>query len=78
MKVLIAEDDFTSRAVLSGVLKKEGHEVMVTVNGAKAWEALQQPDAPLLIILDWMMPEMDGPEVVRRRQRLPGQAFRSR
>ena len=66
MRILIAEDDFTSRTVLSGVLKKEGHEVMVTVNGAEAWEALQQPDAPVLIILDWMMPEMDGPEVVRR------------
>ena len=70
MRILIAEDDFTSRTVLSGVLKKEGHEVMVTVNGAKAWEALQQPDAPLLIILDWMMPEMDGPEVVRRLRAL--------
>jgi two-component system, cell cycle response regulator len=66
MKILIAEDDFTSRAVLSGVLKKGGHEVTITVNGAKAWEALQKPDAPLLIILDWMMPEMDGPEVIRR------------
>ena len=66
MRILIAEDDFTSRTVLSGVLKKEGHEVMATVNGAEAWEALQQPDAPVLVILDWMMPEMDGPEVVRR------------
>jgi DNA-binding response OmpR family regulator len=66
MKILIAEDDFTSRTVLSGVLKKEGHEVTVTVNGAKALAALQQTGSPLLIILDWMMPEMDGPEVVRR------------
>jgi DNA-binding response OmpR family regulator len=56
----------TSRAALSGVLKKNGHEVTAKVNGAEAWQALQHPDAPALVILDWMMPEMDGPEVVRR------------
>ena len=71
MRILIAEDDFTSRTVLAGVLKKEGHEVTATVNGAEAWQALQQPDAPLLAILDWMMPEMNGPEVVRRVRSLP-------
>jgi len=66
MKILIAEDDFTSRTVLTAVLKKQDHEVTATVNGAEAWQALQQPDAPKLAILDWMMPEMDGLEVVRR------------
>jgi phosphoserine phosphatase RsbU/P len=66
VKILIAEDDLTSRTVLTAVLKKQGHDVEVTVNGAEAWEAVQQPDAPRLAILDWMMPEMDGPEVVRR------------
>jgi diguanylate cyclase (GGDEF)-like protein len=66
MRILIAEDDFTSRTILAGVLKKEGHQVEAAVNGAEAWQALQQPEAPALVILDWMMPEMDGPEVVRR------------
>jgi phosphoserine phosphatase RsbU/P len=66
MHILIAEDDFTSRTVLVGVLKKEGHKVTATVNGAEAWQALQQPDAPPLAVLDWMMPEMNGLEVVRR------------
>jgi DNA-binding response OmpR family regulator len=65
MRILIAEDDLTSRTALTGVLKKKGHEVTVTVNGVEAWQSLQQPDAPALVILDWMMPEMDGPEVVR-------------
>jgi CheY-like chemotaxis protein len=60
MRILIAEDDFTSRTVLAAVLKKAGHEVTATVNGAEAWQALQQPDAPSLAILDWMMPEIDG------------------
>jgi two-component system cell cycle response regulator len=66
MRILIADDDITSRTVLAGVLKKEGHQVEAMVNGGEAWQALQQPDAPELVILDWMMPEMDGPEVVRR------------
>jgi sigma-B regulation protein RsbU (phosphoserine phosphatase) len=66
MRILIAEDDFTSRTVLVGVLKKYGHEIVTTENGAEAWQVLQQPDAPALVILDWMMPDMDGPEVVRR------------
>jgi diguanylate cyclase (GGDEF)-like protein len=71
MRILIAEDDWTSRIALAGVLKKNGYEVITTVNGAEAWEALQQPDSPRLAILDWMMPEMDGLEVVRRVRALP-------
>lgn len=66
MKILIAEDDLTSRIVIAGILKNEGHEVIVTTNGKEAWQVLQQVDAPAMVILDWMMPEVDGPEVVRR------------
>lgn len=66
MRVLIAEDDLTSRAMLAAVLKKNGHEVVETTNGLEAWEELQEPGAPVLVILDWMMPGMDGLEVVRR------------
>jgi len=66
MRILIAEDDFTSRIALAGVLKKYGHEIVETVDGAAAWEVLQKPDAPRLVILDWMMPEMDGIEVLHR------------
>lgn len=66
MKILIAEDDVSSRSVLTRMLSQNGYEVIETTNGADAWQVLQQPDAPRLVILDWMMPEMDGPEVVRR------------
>ena len=65
MRILIAEDDLTSRTVLANMLKKQGYEVTATVDGAQAWQAMQQPDAPKLAIVDWMMPEMDGLEVVR-------------
>lgn len=66
MKILIAEDDFTSRNILTAILKKWGHELVVTKDGLEAWEALQQPDAPGLVLLDWDMPGMEGPEVCRR------------
>ena len=66
MKILIAEDDVTSRTVLARVLGQNGYEVIETTNGTDAWQVLQQPDSPRLVILDWIMPGMDGPEVVRR------------
>ena len=60
----------TSRVLLKKVLEKWGYEVVVTTNGAEAWEGLQVADAPHLAILDWMMPEMDGVEVCRRARAL--------
>jgi phosphoserine phosphatase RsbU/P len=66
MRILIAEDDFTSRSMLTAVLKKSGYEVVETSNGSEAWREMQKTDAPRIAVLDWMMPEMDGLEVVRR------------
>lgn len=66
MRILIADDSLTSRTMLAGVLRNIGHEVVETVNGSDAWKELQKPDAPDLAILDWMMPKLDGLEVVRR------------
>ncbi len=70
MRILIADDDYTSRLVLSGILTKEGHEVVSADDGTAAWAVLGQPGAPSLAILDWMMPGMDGVEVVRRVREL--------
>ena len=66
MKILIAEDDITSRSLLKVLLTKRGHQVVATENGAEALQVMQQPDAPPLAILDWLMPEMDGIDVCRR------------
>jgi DNA-binding response OmpR family regulator len=60
MRVLIAEDDLTTRTILAGILKKWAYEPVVARDGQAAWDVLQQPDSPRLIILDWMMPGMDG------------------
>ena len=66
MKVLIADDDMVSRRLLEATLTRWGYEVVVTHDGIEAWEVLRGADAPLLAILDWMMPGMDGVELCRR------------
>lgn len=65
MKILIAEDDRTSRSILTAILKKWGYDPVVTVDGAAAWDVMQHEDAPRLVLLDWNMPGMDGVEVCR-------------
>jgi two-component system, NtrC family, sensor kinase len=65
MKVLIAEDDPISRRLLQSYLERWGHEVVVAENGAEAWR-LFEADAFPLVISDWMMPELDGLELIRR------------
>jgi DNA-binding response OmpR family regulator len=74
MRILIAEDDATSRIVLATVLKKDGYDVTATDDGGAAWEVLQKPDAPRLAILDLMMPGIDGLELVRRVRAIPSAA----
>ena len=66
MKILIADDDFTSRSILAAVLTKCGFDPVVLEDGDAAWNLLQRPDAPRLILLDWNMPGMDGVEICRR------------
>jgi PAS domain S-box-containing protein len=66
MRVLIAEDDLTSRNIITALLEKNGYEVVSAENGAEALQIMLQPDAPHMAILDLMMPEVDGLEVCRR------------
>ena len=73
MKILIAEDDVTSRLLLISLLEKNGHLVVVTTNGAEAWAIMQKPEAPRLAVLDWLMPEMDGKELCGRIKSMAGE-----
>lgn len=66
MQILIAEDDPISRKLLEERLTDWGYEVIVTKNGIEAWDVLQQDNSPNLVILDWMMPGMDGLEVTQK------------
>lgn len=71
MKILIADDDPLWQRLAYGTLTRSGYEVSLVSNGHAAWDALQEPDAPLLALLDWMMPGMDGIDVCRHLRQLP-------
>ncbi len=70
MRLLIAEDNITYSRILNSLLQKWGHEVELAADGVEAWEALQRDGAPSMVILDWMMPGMDGIDVCRRLREL--------
>ncbi len=65
VRVLIAEDDLISRRLLQSSLEKWGHEVVSAQDGREAWSCFEVGDFPI-VISDWMMPELDGVELVRR------------
>ncbi|MFA5863295.1 MAG: diguanylate cyclase [Phycisphaerae bacterium] len=66
LKVLIADDDPISRKLLQKLLSSfwKG-KLLVASDGQEAWEILQKDFAPLVIV-DWMMPRMDGTELCRK------------
>jgi len=65
VKILVAEDDPVSRRLLEVTLSKWGYEVVTCADGQAAWDVLKAPDAPQLVILDWMMPRLDGLQVCK-------------
>ena len=65
MKVLVADDEAVSQRLLESTLRRWGYDVIGARNGFEAFRILQQPDAPNLAILDWLMPGMDGVEICR-------------
>jgi phosphoserine phosphatase RsbU/P len=69
MRVLIAEDEPVSRRLLNATLLRWGYEVTVATDGAEAWSILQRPEAPSLVVIDWLMPGMDGVELCRRARK---------
>jgi phosphoserine phosphatase RsbU/P len=72
IRVVVADDDQVTAEILARTLRRWSYDPIVTGDGASAWNALRQDTAPTLAILDWMMPELDGPEICRRvRQELP-------
>ncbi len=66
MRILIADDDPAALLLLESALEDWGYEVVTARDGAEAWELLRRSDAPPLVILDWMMPGLDGVEVCRK------------
>ncbi|MBF0163787.1 MAG: fused response regulator/phosphatase [Magnetococcales bacterium] len=63
--ILIVEDDPVTRIFLEALLLQEGHQVFLAVNGAEALALLQVRSCDL-VLMDILMPEMDGYEATRR------------
>jgi signal transduction histidine kinase len=70
MKVLIADDEAVSRLMLQRFLESWGHEVAAAADGARAWELFERSDFSV-VISDWIMPEVDGLELIRRIRACP-------
>jgi two-component system, cell cycle response regulator len=66
MRILVADDDPVSRTLLQRTLERAGYEVTAVENGRLAVEQLCRKDGPRLALLDWVMPELDGPDVCRQ------------
>jgi len=72
MKILVADDDAVIRHILHGLLSKLDHQVQLVEDGTAAWKALESSTPPLLAILDWSMPGINGPDVCKKLRALPG------
>lgn len=65
MNVILAEDDPDIQLVARLALKRAGFIVKVVGNGQEALDAIRE-QPPDVVLLDWMMPELDGPETCRQ------------
>jgi len=65
MKVLVADDDATTRRMLCALAAKWGYQPVEAHDGQSAWAALQTPAPPRMLILDWHMPGLDGLSICR-------------
>lgn len=64
-QVLLVDDDPALRGLLHAVLRGDGHKILEASDGAEALATLGESVAPLIVLLDWQMPRLDGFGVLR-------------
>lgn len=74
LTILIAEDSAADRMLLSSIVRRQGHDVLTAENGAEAVEVFRQQQ-PQLVLMDAMMPVMDGFEAARQIKALAGETL---
>lgn len=74
LTILIAEDSAADRMLLSTIVRRQGHEVLTAANGAEAVEAFRS-QRPHLVLMDAMMPVMDGFEAAQQIKALAGETL---
>lgn len=75
MRILVAEDDAVTRKLLESTLSRLRLDVVAVADGNAAWNALETlkgKDAPEIALLDWMMPGLEGIQILRRVRTTPG------
>ncbi|MCU0229871.1 MAG: diguanylate cyclase [Acidobacteria bacterium] len=65
MRILLVEDEPVSRRMLSAAIARMGYDVVVAADGSEAWDVLRAEQIGL-VVTDWMMPEMDGLQLVEK------------
>lgn len=71
MKILIAEDDYTTRLMLQVIFEKWKYTVTTAEDGNQAWNILKRTDQqPQIAVIDWGMPKMDGLELCQKTREL--------
>jgi len=75
MRALIADDDPMQRLYLKRCLTAWGYETVIAEDGDEAWRILQSDDAPQMVLLDWMMPGMDGTVLCQQLRNLKDRAY---
>ncbi|MGK9064972.1 ATP-binding SpoIIE family protein phosphatase [Stutzerimonas chloritidismutans] len=71
LSILIAEDGAADRMLLAAIVARQGHRVMTAINGAEAVDIFER-ERPQLVLMDALMPVMDGFEAAERIKRLAG------
>jgi diguanylate cyclase (GGDEF)-like protein len=66
MQALVVDDSAVYRKLIGDNLRSWGFGVTLAESGGQAWEILERPDAPKLVLLDWVLPDLDGIELCRR------------
>lgn len=66
MKILIADDDAATRAILESFVRKWGYEPVSFSDGSAAMMELRKKTSPSVAILDWVMPGIDGIDICKR------------
>ena len=66
MQTLVVDDSPVYRQILASHLEEWGFPFVVAKDGSEAWALLQRPDRPRLVLLDWVLPDIDGVELCRR------------
>lgn len=69
MRLLIADDDANTINLLRKYLTDWHYDVLTAVNGLEALDIIKGENPPDIVILDWLMPGIDGIEVIKRVRR---------